>query len=149
MFDGAMSGAIGGLIGGTCVVIILWIVGLTAKVEKALATPPTDLITILFPQKPEDVYRLICEFAQKSKITIEHWDPSAGLLVLGERMGITKFHNGYWLFIYIYRVPDGTSDVRIGIKSRAYQYAFALNMNRKKLIERIEIAVNGQKGKSF
>jgi hypothetical protein len=141
----AVGGIIGGLIALCIVVPAFFLVSKYRKVESVIAKKPTDLISYSINDTVENIWKAI-QWFEPARLKVDYQDEAQGLIVLGESMGMTKFHNGFWLMIYLSKAQNGSTNVEIGIKSKVYQAPFALRIIRNKIAKRLHQALTVESG---
>jgi len=138
-----ITGTISAIVGGGAVIDAFFVISKKRKVESIVTSRPKNIKSYTIDNSMSNVWQEIHWF-EASKLRLEYENEEQGLIVLGENMGMTKFHNGYWLMIYLSQIENGSTLVEIGIKSKVYQYPFLLHIIRDKAANRLHEALAGK-----
>jgi hypothetical protein len=138
-----LTGALVGAVVGGVMLLIFAITGSRRQAGNMFDQKPTDLVSFTLPVSRAEAYNAILEYAHHHGFKVEIGDPTYGRVLLGQNMGLTRFHNGIWLPIYLQDDPGGTT-IEVGVQSKTYQAPFALNILRNRLVAQIKTYMPGQ-----
>jgi hypothetical protein len=130
-------GFTGGLIGGTIVVIIGYLIAAAKKGRVATATLGNRQLEVRSPASPEQVFAAIA--ALGAPYTVDDKDANARVLVLSSP--VTFFSWGFLYPVFLHQDGAGTR-IQVGCHSRFFQYGPVVTNAHKKCVAAIEQALS-------